>query len=67
MKNQYSQRIACPHCGNHIHVDLDISEGDQNYYENCAACCNAIHFNMHIDYALNKVELHIDSDDEQIF
>ncbi len=67
MKNQFSQRITCPHCGHHIHVALDASEGDQDFIEDCTACCNPIHLNMHIDYALNKVELHIDSDDEQVF
>ncbi|MEH6394701.1 CPXCG motif-containing cysteine-rich protein [Pseudoalteromonas sp.] len=67
MQNHLSQRISCPHCGHHIHITLDASDGDQDYFEDCSACCNPIHFNMHIDYAINKVELHIDSDDEQIF
>ena len=67
MKDFLSQRIAYPHCGHHIHLDLDASMGDQDYYEECSACCNLIHLNMHIDYASNKLELHVDSDDEQIF
>ncbi|MCF2859533.1 CPXCG motif-containing cysteine-rich protein [Pseudoalteromonas sp. SMS1] len=67
MKQLYHQRISCPHCGHHIFIDLDTSEGDQDYYEDCAACCNPIHLNMHIDEAINKLELRIDSDDEQIF
>ncbi|MDP2634753.1 MAG: CPXCG motif-containing cysteine-rich protein [Pseudoalteromonas sp.] len=67
MKNHLSQRICCPHCGHHIHVTLDASEGDQDYFEDCSACCNPIHFNMHIDHAYNKIELHIDSDNEQVF
>ena len=41
--------------------------GDQDYYDECSACCNLIHLNMHIDYSRNKLELHVDSDDEQIF
>ena len=41
--------------------------GDQDYVEECSACCNPIHLNMHIDHAHKKLELHIDSDDEQIF
>ncbi|WP_410723347.1 CPXCG motif-containing cysteine-rich protein, partial [Burkholderia sp. SIMBA_042] len=40
MKDFLSQRIACPHCGHHIHLDLDASMGDQDYYEECSACCN---------------------------
>ncbi len=67
MKEQMTQRIRCPHCGHSIHVELDASEGDQDYYEECAACCNPIHLNMHIDHAFNKVELRVDADDEQIF
>ena len=67
MKSLYQKRISCPHCGHHIFVSLDASNGDQDMYEDCAACCNPIHLNMHIDYAHNKLELHVDSDDEQIF
>ena len=67
MKDYSLQRIRCPHCGNHIFVDVDTSSGDQDYYEDCSACCNPIHLNMHIDYALNKVQLRVDADDEQIF
>lgn len=67
MKDFLSQRITCPHCGNHIHLDIDASMGDQDYIEECSACCNPIHLNMHIDHVNKKLELHIDSDDEQIF
>jgi transcription elongation factor Elf1 len=67
MRELYSQRIECPHCGHHIFVSLDTTCGDQDYYEDCSACCNAIHLNMHIDNLRNKLELRVDSDDEQIF
>ena len=61
------QRIHCPHCGHHCRVTLDISGGDQDYYEDCPACCNAIHLNFHIDEYNHKIQLAIDSDDEQVF
>lgn len=61
------QRIECPHCGHHIFVTLDASSGDQDYYEECPACCRDIHLNMHIDEYHQKIQLAIDSDDEQIF
>ena len=61
------QRISCPHCGHHVDVELDTTLGDQNYYEDCAVCCNPIHLNMHIDRIYNKIELNVDSDDEQVF
>ena len=67
MRDHKFQRITCPHCGHHVDVELDTTLGDQNYYEDCAACCNPIHLNMHIDRIYNKVELSVDSDDEQVF
>lgn len=67
VNNIIQERILCPHCGHHLRVELDISEGDQNYYEECPACCKEIHLNMHIDEYRKKIELAIDSDDEQVF
>ncbi len=67
MKDFLSQRIACPHCGHHIHLDLDASMGDQDYYEECSACCNSIHFRLLHDEQHNKLQLIVDADDEQIF
>lgn len=66
-KNVKKQKIHCPHCGHHIFVMLDPTAGDQDYYEECPACCKDIHLNMHIDEYLQKIQLAIDSDDEQIF
>lgn len=61
------KRIACPHCGHHLHVSIDTSEGDQNYYDECPSCCKEIHYNLHIDEYRQKIKLTIDSDDEQVF
>jgi transcription elongation factor Elf1 len=61
------KRISCPHCGHHLHVTLDSSAGDQDYYDECPSCCKEIHFNMHIDEYRQKIQLAVDSDDEQIF
>ena len=61
------QRIHCPHCGHHLGVTLDTSKGDQDYYENCPACCREIHLTLHIDDQHKKVKLSIESGDEQIF
>lgn len=62
-----NQTIKCPHCGNHLHVSLDSSQGDQNYYESCPSCCNDIHMDMHIDDYHQKIQLTVDADDEQFF
>ncbi|WDD96813.1 MULTISPECIES: CPXCG motif-containing cysteine-rich protein [Thalassomonas] len=61
------QRIRCPHCGHHLHVTLDTTSGDQDYYDECPACCSDIHFNLHIDEYRQKIQLAVDSDDEQVF
>ncbi|MCO4798001.1 MAG: CPXCG motif-containing cysteine-rich protein [Colwelliaceae bacterium] len=61
------QKISCPHCGHHIFITLDPSAGDQDYYDECSACCKDIHLNMHIDEYRQKVQLAVDSDDEQVF
>ncbi|REL26773.1 CPXCG motif-containing cysteine-rich protein [Thalassotalea euphylliae] len=67
LEDLQQQRIECPHCGHHLHVTLDPSAGDQNYYDECPACCSEIHFVMHIDEIGQKIELHVDADDEQVF
>lgn len=59
--------IECPHCAHHLHITIDTTQGDQNYYESCPACCNDIHMNMHIDDYRQTIQLSIDADDEQVF
>ena len=44
-----SKRIVCPHCGHHTRVELDASQGDQEFYEDCMACCNPIHLRLDRD------------------
>lgn len=51
--------VVCPHCGHHIHLLLDGSNGDQEYYEDCPACCNAIHVNFHVDEVTDNVDLNL--------
>lgn len=67
MKELISQRITCPHCGQPITINLDTSMGDQDFIEDCTACCHPIHLNMHLDRVNKKLALHVDSDNEQIF
>ncbi|PTA50338.1 CPXCG motif-containing cysteine-rich protein [Shewanella morhuae] len=59
--------IACPHCGHHQDISIDASGGDQDYYDDCRICCNPIHLRLHVDELRRTIELHIDSDDEQIY
>ncbi|MDD8058482.1 MULTISPECIES: CPXCG motif-containing cysteine-rich protein [Shewanella] len=62
-----SRTISCPHCGHNQHVTIDASAGDQEYYDDCRICCNPIHIRMHLDDNRRMIELHVDSDDEQIY
>nr|WP_310733148.1 CPXCG motif-containing cysteine-rich protein [Colwellia sp. MB02u-10] len=61
------QRIECPHCGHPIHLVLDASAGDQDYYDECPACCMEMHLNLHIDEYHQKILLGVGSDNEQFF
>ena len=51
------QRIECPHCGHHLSVTLDASSGDQNYYDECPACCCDIHCFLFPDYIFTFLSL----------
>ncbi|MDP5253424.1 MULTISPECIES: CPXCG motif-containing cysteine-rich protein [unclassified Vibrio] len=61
------KNITCPHCGHHYRLTLDTSEGDQDYYEDCVACCHPIHLTLSVDHIHERVALQLDADDEQIF
>ncbi len=64
MKNYTERHVKCPHCGHSISITLDASNGDQEFYDDCPACCHAIHLNMHVDELNDKVELSIEDDYE---
>ena len=59
--------IECPHCGHPMHLDIDFSNGDQDYFEECPNCANEIHLNMHIDELHKKLDVSISGDDEQLY
>ncbi|SDG93592.1 Cysteine-rich CPXCG [Vibrio xiamenensis] len=67
MKEFSEKSVTCPHCGHMIRVSLDCSNGSQDFYDDCPACCHPIHFNMVVDELNDSIELSIDADDEQIF
>jgi hypothetical protein len=50
-----------------MHIELDYSDGDQDYYEDCANCCNTVHLNMHIDELVKKLDVTVSADDEQFY
>lgn len=59
--------IICPHCGHPMHIQLDYSNGDQDYFEDCPNCCRAVHLNMHLDEERRRLDINVKSDDEQIY
>lgn len=67
MKTLSNQSIICPHCGQTIRVTLDTSNGSQDFYDDCPACCHSIHLNMYVNEQHDCIDLSIDADDEQIF
>ncbi len=67
MKAYTERHFACPHCGHSIEITLDASHGSQEFYDDCPACCRAIHLNMQVDEVNEKILLSVDADDEQFF
>ncbi|RUO25585.1 CPXCG motif-containing cysteine-rich protein [Aliidiomarina minuta] len=59
--------VHCPHCGHSIHLDVDISEEEQDYQDECPACGGDIHVRMHRDVGDGKLHLKVDADDEQYY
>lgn len=67
MHSYIEKRVTCPHCGHAISITLDASNGSQEFYDDCPACCHAIHLNMTVNEQMDKIELFVDTDDEQVF
>ncbi len=44
-----SQAYSCPYCGEPAEALLDLSAGDQQYYEDCPVCCRPILFDLRTD------------------
>lgn len=41
--------VQCPHCWEIITLELDLSEGDQSYVEDCSVCCGPIVVSFAVD------------------
>lgn len=67
MRDFFQRNVSCPHCGQHTELAIDSSQGDQDYYEDCTACCNPMHVVITRNELQDKVEVRVDADDEQIF
>jgi len=56
-------RIDCPYCGESIVVLVDLSAGEQEYFEDCSVCCAPILFKISIDQ-LNNRQVVVKRDDD---
>ena len=41
--------IMCPYCGEFQQTDVDISAGNQDYWQDCQVCCCPILFKLTVD------------------
>ena len=50
MNEIQTHSIDCPYCGEIIEVDVDCSETNQSYIEDCSVCCRPININIEIGF-----------------
>ena len=43
-----TEQYDCPYCGEPVEAVLDLSGGDQTYFEDCPVCCRPILFTLQI-------------------
>lgn len=55
--------ISCPYCGEALDVLVDTSAGAQQYYEDCAVCCQPILFVLSEDES-GEMMVDVKRDDE---
>jgi hypothetical protein len=50
-----------------VQVDVEVTDDDQDYIEDCSNCCNPIHLKVHKDMQHHSVQIFVDADDEQYY
>ncbi len=43
------RQIGCPFCSESITILLDVSEGSQQYIEDCQVCCRPIEITLDVE------------------
>lgn len=56
------QAYTCPYCGEPAETVLDLSGGDQRYYEDCPVCCRPILFLLYTDGVAWSLEVQREDD-----
>ena len=52
----------CPYCGEAISLELDLSEPEQDYVEDCFVCCRPIVVRTRLEGDVLVVEVHQEND-----
>ncbi|SFV83713.1 hypothetical protein MNB_SUP05-9-785 [hydrothermal vent metagenome] len=63
MNELQQHSIDCPYCGEVIEIDIDCSELNQSYIEDCSVCCRPINIMVSIDFD-NQVHVHATHENE---
>lgn len=50
MNEMQNHPISCPYCGEWIDIDIDCSEENHRYIEDCSVCCQPINVQVTIDF-----------------
>jgi len=59
-----TQTVCCPYCGERFESNIDVSAGNEDYFEDCQACCRPVRFNTHISPNGELIRVEIRRDDE---
>lgn len=57
-------RIGCPYCGAGFVILVDTSVDNQQYIEDCRACCQPINLVVVVDYDTRQPHVRAFRDDE---
>ncbi|HEY6071537.1 MAG TPA: CPXCG motif-containing cysteine-rich protein [Chthoniobacterales bacterium] len=41
--------ITCPHCGENFPLQIDTSQPEQTFIEDCTVCCRPINLTVHCE------------------
>jgi hypothetical protein len=49
--------VQCPYCGEIMELQIDCSEGNQEFMEDCPVCCKPVTVTVTVgDYGIESVE-----------
>ena len=54
----------CPYCGSALETAVDTTGGDQDYYEDCQACCAPIHVSVRVNMEGELLSVELKREDD---